>query len=95
MRFRNDETPRTISDLGLSVGPFAEFDWPGWNRAVHGHPPTGCTLLDPEPAPEADEGAQQPARSTSAAQGNPPAATKPAASTPASGDATTNQEPTQ
>ena len=50
-RFRNDTgSVLVVTDLGRAVGPFEEFDWPGYDEQVHGVIP-GCTRLD-EPAPE-------------------------------------------
>ena len=53
MRFLNDTgSVITVADLGQTVGPYEEFDWPDWSRKVHGVIP-GCVLLDPEPEDDA------------------------------------------
>lgn len=53
-RFRSDQDyPITVSDLGRVVGPRQEFDWPGYDPAVHGVIP-GCTRLDEPEEPAAN-----------------------------------------
>lgn len=57
-RFCNDTgSVLTVNDLGRQVGPYEEFDWPGYDPDVHGVV-AGCTWLDaPEPAtPSPDDG---------------------------------------
>lgn len=70
-RFRSDQDyPITVNDLGRVVGPREEFDWPGYDPAVHGAV-AGCTRLDepqeaaqdapaPPPAPAGQGPAQPP-----------------------------------
>jgi hypothetical protein len=51
-RFRNnDGNVLVVSDLGRTVGPHEEFDWPGYDPETHG-PVAGCTRID---APQADD----------------------------------------
>lgn len=93
MRFRNDDHPRSIPDLGITVGPFEEYEWPGWVRSIHGHPPTGSVLLDPEPEegddpPKARNGAgggkpKGGKADTNGAEGDPPASNPPNPADPA------------
>jgi hypothetical protein len=46
VRFRNtNPSPLTVRDAGLTVGPFGEFDFPGYDPAVHGVIP-GCEPVD-------------------------------------------------
>lgn len=56
MRFCSDTASViTVNDLGQKVGPFEEFDFPGYDKAVHG-PVAGCTPLDSETAQVSDLG---------------------------------------
>jgi hypothetical protein len=56
VRFRNDTgSVITVNDLGQKVGPFEEFDFPGYDKAAHG-PVAGCTPLDSEAAQVSDLG---------------------------------------
>ena len=51
-RFRNnDGNVLVVNDLGRPVGPYEEFDFPGYDPEIHG-PVAGCTWLD-APAAEA------------------------------------------
>lgn len=68
-RFRNDDgSVLTVNDLMRAVGPFEEFDWPGYDPDVHGVIP-GCTRLDAPPDPGQDgtageDAAGDPAKTT-------------------------------
>ena len=43
MRFRNDDgSVIHVNDLGQKVGPFEEFDFPGYDEKIHG-PVAGCS----------------------------------------------------
>jgi hypothetical protein len=56
VRFRNDSSSViTVNDLSQRVGPNEEFDFPGYDKAVHG-PVAGCTPLDDPAEPEAPAG---------------------------------------
>ena len=56
MRFRNDTASVIIvNDLSQRVGPNEEFDFPGYDKAVHGSV-AGCTPLDSETAQVSDLG---------------------------------------
>lgn len=92
-RFRSDQDyPITVNDLCRVVGPREEFDWPGYDPAVHGVIP-GCTWLD-EPQKPAGEpsGGQDADRS---GHGDAPAGkdAAPASGAPAAGDSEPNSTP--
>ena len=63
-RFRNnDGNVLVVNDLGRTVGPFEEFDFPGYDPEVHG-PVAGCTRIDapaakPSAKPAAGTGAEK------------------------------------
>jgi hypothetical protein len=46
-RFRNTTSSPLdfFNELGMTVGPFAEFDWPAYDPDVHGAVP-GCERID-------------------------------------------------
>lgn len=79
MRFRNTNPyPLTVRDPGLTVGPFGEFDFPGYDPAVHGVIP-GCEPVDaPAAAPDA---ATPPPIAPATPKTNPAPATAPQAAT--------------
>jgi hypothetical protein len=100
VRFRNDQSePIRVYEIGRTVAPGEEFDWPGWDRDEHG-PIPGCALLDDEPdgggesdgddpggtagsTPAPSPGKPAPAATTPPAAGSGPGAQPPKASTPA------------
>lgn len=59
-KFRNDDgNVLVVNDLGRTVGPFEEFDFPGYDPEVHG-PVAGCTWLDaPQDPPAAKPSAKR------------------------------------
>jgi hypothetical protein len=79
-RFRSDQDyPLTINDLCLTVGPRGEFDWPGYDPAVHGVV-AGCTRLDAPQEPAGDpsgsgggDGDRTPPTGRQDGSGDPPA----------------------
>lgn len=78
-RFRNDtDGVLTVNDLCQQAGPREEFDFPGYDPAVHGVV-TGCTRLD-----EPQEAAGRPSVTPSPPDSGQPAA--PASGPPAAGD---------
>lgn len=55
-RFQNnDGNVLVVADLGRTVGPFEEFDFPGYDPETHG-PVAGCTWLDAPPPETEDAG---------------------------------------
>ena len=101
MRFRNTTAySATVTEAGVTVGPFGEFDWPGYDPEVHGVVP-GFEPLD-APAPPQDPPKDPPSGGSDGGDGppaTPPAGAKtkadqggPAATTPAT-DAAANKEP--
>jgi hypothetical protein len=65
-RFRNnDGNVLVVNDLGRTVGPYEEFDFPGYDPEVHG-PVAGCTRTDTPESPPAAKPAARPAAGTGA-----------------------------